>query len=163
VHISEEYEKKIDRIEDRLSGIENVLESLAVKLGNLDLRRDSTENSTRSSRKGTGRSPGTADEAATPAPFEGETTINTQSDYARALLTRAIGSTPSIEHNAEVRSALHALNDLVMHQGQVTSASTTNNQALINRSLSEVDPESLDKPPWDLVTHVLEQGLREWM
>jgi hypothetical protein len=84
VHISEEYEKKIDRIEDRLSGIENVLESLAAKLGNLDLRRDSTETSTRSSRKGTGRSPGSAEEAATPAPFEGETTIVRESNVPNA-------------------------------------------------------------------------------
>jgi len=159
----ESSEKKIDRIEDRLSGIETVLESLAAKLGNLDLRRESTENSTRSSRKGTGRSPGTADEAATPAPFEGETTINTQSDYARELLARAVDSTPSIEQNVEVRSALHALNDLVTRQGQITSATTSNNQALINRSLADVDPDTLEKPSWDIICHILEQGLRAWI
>ena len=34
-------EKKIDRIEDRLAGIENVLAALASRLGNLDLQKES--------------------------------------------------------------------------------------------------------------------------
>jgi hypothetical protein len=140
-------EKKIDRIEGRLAGIENVLASLAAKLGDLDLRRDSTEHSSqsRSSRKAIGRSPGTLEDAATPAPFEGETAINSQSDYARELLTKAVGSTPSIEQNAEVKSALRALTELVPRQGQDTPSSI---HSLVNRSLAEVDPEGLAKPPW---------------
>jgi hypothetical protein len=157
-------EKKIDRIEDRLAGIENVLESLAAKLGSLDLRRDSTENSSqsRSHRRRNGISPGALDEAPTPAPFEGETTINTQSDYARELLAKAIGSTPSFEQNTEVKSALLALDDLVKRQGQVTSATTSNSQALINRALADVDPDGLEKPPWDVVTNVLDNGMSEF-
>jgi hypothetical protein len=147
-------EKKIDRIEDRLAGIENVLASLASKLSDLDLRRDPIENSSqsRSSRKGVGRSPGMLDEASTPAPFEGETTISSQSGYVRELLAKAVGSTPSIEQNAEVKSALTALNDLVARQGQIVSSSSSSVSALINRSLADVDPEKLTKPPWDTVT-----------
>jgi uncharacterized coiled-coil protein SlyX len=150
-------EKKIDRIEDRLAGIENVLANLASKLSDLDLQRDPTETSSqsRSSRKGVGRSPGTLDEATTPAPFEGETTINSQSDYVRELLAKAVGSTPSIEQNAEVKSALSALNDLVARQGQIVAPSSLSVNALINRSLADVDPEKLTKPPWSAVTDMV--------
>ncbi|KAF1912991.1 fungal-specific transcription factor domain-containing protein [Ampelomyces quisqualis] len=153
VHISEEYEKKIDRIEDRLAGIENVLESLATKLSDLHLRRDSTEHSSqcRSSRKDTNRSPGTIDEAPTPAPFEGETTINTQSDYAREILARAVDTTPSVGQNAEVQSALRSLGDLVKHHGHLTSPTVGNLQTLVNPSLADIDPENLSKPPWDMI------------
>jgi hypothetical protein len=79
-------EKKIDRIEDRLAGIENVLESLAAKLGDLDLRKDAAESSSqsRSSRRGIARSPGgPLMEASTPAPFEGETAMDSQSGYGK--------------------------------------------------------------------------------
>ncbi|KAH4052515.1 hypothetical protein HBI75_138870 [Parastagonospora nodorum] len=157
VHISEEYEKKIDRIEDRLAGIENVLASLATKLGDLDLRRDSTEISSqsRSSRRTAGRSPGTLEEAGTPAPFEGETAIASQSDYARELLRKAVGSTPSIEQNAEVKSALHALNELVPQQGQAPSSAS---YSLINHSFAELDPETLAKPPWDAVSNMVDEA-----
>jgi hypothetical protein len=95
------------------------------------------------------------DEAATPAPFEGETTINSQSDYARQLLTKVVGSTPSIEQNAEVKSALHALNELVPRPGQ---AAPSANHSLINRSLADIDPEKLAKPPWDVVSSMVDEA-----
>lgn len=150
-------EKKIDRIEDRLAGIETVLASLAAKLVDLDLRRDSTEPSSqsRSSRRAVGRSPGALEEASTPAPFEGETTINSQSEYARELLAKAVGGTPSIEQNAEVKSALHDLNELVSRQGSVT---VSNDHSLVNRSLAEIDPEKLSKPPWEVVSSMVEKA-----
>jgi hypothetical protein len=149
-------EKKIDRIEDRLTGIENVLAALASKLGNLDLQKDANDSSSnsRSSRVGIARSPGGGTEAPTPAPFEGESSINSQSDYAREMLARAIGSTPSIGQNEEVRTALTALSDLVSQQSNSTSTSNP----LINRSLAEVDPTKLERPPWDDVTLVLEKA-----
>jgi hypothetical protein len=150
-------EKKIDRIEDRLAGIETVLASLAAKLGELDLRRESTEPSSqgRSSRRPIGRSPTVLEEAPTPAPFEGETTINSQSDYARELLAKAVGGTPSIEQNAEVKSALRDLNELVSRQGDVTAS---NDYSLVNHSLAEIDPEKLSKPPWDVVSSMVEKA-----
>lgn len=148
-------EKKIDRIEDRLAGIENVLANLATKLNDLDLHRDPTEHSSqsRSSRKGVGRSPSTFEEAPTPAPFEGETTIRNQSGYARELLAKAVGSTPSIEQNAEVKSALAALGDLVA--GNTTASTGTIMHPLINRSLADIDPAKLDKPPLEVVNEIL--------
>ena len=153
-------EKKIDRIEDRLAGIETVLANLSTKLGNLDLKRDSpgTSSHSRSSRVDTSnRSPGVITEAATPAPFEGETAINIQSDYARELLSEAIGSNPSIGQNVEIKSALAALGELVSQQGHATSSSNP----LINRALSGIDPGDLEQPPWDEVSNVLEKAMRK--
>lgn len=157
-------EKKIDRIEHRLAGIESLLESLASKLSNLDIHKDSssTQHSTQpqSTKYGTARSLATMAEATTPAPFEGETAINSQSDYARELLAQAIGSTPSIGQNAEVQRALNALGELVNRQGQI-SASTTSAAGCrsINQSLAEIDPANLEKPPWEMVSMALDEAL----
>tara|TARA_R110002003_G_scaffold42_13_gene3147 strand:- start:3897 stop:4814 length:918 start_codon:yes stop_codon:yes gene_type:complete len=81
-----------------------------------------------------------------------------QSDYARELLTQAISSTPFVGQNEEVRSALLALNELVARQGQGSAPATSTNAELINRSLSEVNPETLEKPPWDVVSYVLDKA-----
>jgi len=151
-------ERKIDRIEDRLTGIEGVLERLTTKLSNLDIHRESTETSSqsRSSRVGaTGRSPGDATDAATPAPFEGETAINIQSDYARELLAQAVDRTPSIGQNADIRAALTALGELVNQQGQNTASSNP----LINRSFAEIDPSDLEKPPWAEMINALDNAM----
>jgi len=165
VHISEEYEKKIDRIEDRLSGIENVLAKLASKLGDMDLQTDSTERSSQSrpsrtgSRVNSGKSPTLPTEAASPAPFEGETAINSQSGYARELLAKVVGNIPSIGQNEEIKSALSALEDIVTRQGHVTVSTTSTTSSLINRALSDVDPAKLDRPPWLKVKEMLEKAL----
>ncbi|KAI4621494.1 uncharacterized protein J4E87_006711 [Alternaria ethzedia] len=149
--------KKIDRIEDRLAGIENVLASLATKLGSLDLQKDSHESSSqsRSSRVGPSRSPGSVlVEAPTPAPFEGESSINSQSDYAREMLARAIGSTPSIGQNEEVKLALTALSEMVSQHGQNPATSNP----LINQSLVDIDPSKLERPPWEIACYALEKA-----
>jgi hypothetical protein len=99
-------------------------------------------------------------EPTTPAPFEGETAITSQSDYARELLAQAIGSTPSIDQNEEVKSALLALNELVPRPGQITASPAPANQPLI-RSLAGVDPEKLERPPWQAVSHVLDLAYSE--
>lgn len=157
-------EKKIDRIEDRLSGIENVLSKLASKLGGLDLHNDSTEWSTQSrpscvgSQVGSAKSPPLGTEGTTLALFEGETAINSQSGYARELLTRVVGDTPSIGHNAEIKSALSALGDIVKGQGQFAVSATSTANQLINRALIDVDPGKLERPPWPVVKDMLERA-----
>jgi hypothetical protein len=70
------------------------------------------------------------------------------------MLARAIGSTPSIGQDEEVKTALTALSDLVSQQ----SSSTSTSNPLINRSLAEVDPAKLERPPWDDVMLVLEKA-----
>jgi hypothetical protein len=89
-------------------------------------------------------------EASTPAPFEGETAMDSQSGYVQELLARAVDSTPSVGQNAEVKSALLALNDLVTRQDQVSAPITSSSHSLINRALADVDSEQLDKPPWNV-------------
>ncbi|KAF5853611.1 hypothetical protein GGP41_002140 [Bipolaris sorokiniana] len=138
-------ERKIDRIEDRLAGIENVLASLSSKLGNMDLAKDSPETASQSRSSRVGRSPGSGlQEAPTPAPFEGESSINIQSVYAREMLAQVIDSTPSIGQNEEVKMALTALSEMVSQPSQTMAPSNR----LINRSLAEVDPTRLEQPPW---------------
>lgn len=151
-------EKKIDRIEDRLAGIENVLANLSSKLGSLDLHKDShdTSSQSRSSRVGLSRSPGSAlQEAHTPAPFEGESSINIQSVYAREMLAQVIDNTPSIGQNEEVKMALTALSEIVSQQGQ---AGAPGNR-FYNRSLAEIDSTQLEKPPWTAVSNALETAM----
>lgn len=161
----EHSEKKIDRIEDRLSGIENVLAKLASKLGDMDLQTESTERSSQSrpsrtgSRVNSGKSPTLPTETASPAPFEGETAINSQSGYARELLAKVVGNIPSIGQNEEIKSALSALEDIVTRQGHVTVSTTSTTSSLINRALSDVDPAKLDRPPWLSVKEMLEKAL----
>ncbi|EMD85979.1 hypothetical protein COCC4DRAFT_146409 [Bipolaris maydis ATCC 48331] len=157
VHISEQYERKIDRIEDRLAGIENVLASLSSKLGNMDLAKDSPETGSQSRSSRAGRSPGSGlQEAPTPAPFEGESSINIQSVYAREMLAQVIDNTPSIGQNEEVKMALTALSEMVSQPGQTMAPSNR----LINRSLTEVDPTRLEQPPWMEVCNALDTAMK---
>ena len=56
---------------------------------------------------------------------------------------------------------MHALNDLVRRQGHATSPTaptTSNSQILINRALANIDPEGLERPPWEVTEEVLEKG-----
>lgn len=154
-------ERKIDRIEDRLAGIEHVLESLAAKLGNLDIQKDSSELSSqsRSNKPSVGRSPRSSSDAHTPAPFEGETTINRQSDFARELLEHAVGNTPSIEQNAEIKAALTSLQDMVSRQSHYsTTISGTASQPLFNKALADIDHVKLERPPWNVVSDVIDKA-----
>lgn len=131
----------------------------------MDLQTESTERSSQSrpsrnvSRGNSGRSATLPTEATTPAPFEGETAINSQSGYARELLAKVVGNTPSIGQNEEIKSALSALEDIVTRQGHVTVSTTSTTSSLINRALSDVDPAKLDRPPWPSVKEMLEKAL----
>jgi hypothetical protein len=134
-----------------------VLASLASKLGDLDIRKDD------SSQSRPGISPSTyPDTASTPAPFEGETAINSQSERARELLAQIVDNTPSIGQNEEVKSALQALSDLVTRQGQAANAATNHgNPALINRSLADIDPGKIETPPWNVASLMLKSAAGE--
>ncbi|CAN9346068.1 unnamed protein product [Alternaria alternata] len=143
--------------DDDMDGSLDGAMSKRAKLGSLDLQKDShdTSSQSRSSRVGPSRSPGSGlVDAHTPAPFEGESSINSQSDYARAMLAQAIGSTPSIGQNEEVKMALTALAEMVSQQGQNNASSNH----LINNSLADIDPANLERPPWDTACYALEKA-----
>jgi hypothetical protein len=153
-------EKKIDRIEDRLASIEHVLESLSNKLGNLDLKGEFEHSSQSRSAIAVTRSPRSNSEAnvATPA-FEGETTINRQSEFARELLEHAVGSTPSIEQNVEIKAALTSLQNMVTRQSANPNTITASlTYPFSNKALAEVDHTKLERPPWDLVNEVIDKA-----
>ena len=153
-------ERKIDRIEERLAGIEHVLEALSHKLSNLDLRGGQEPPSRpKSARIVSNRSPRAGSEAtaSTPAPFEGE--IIRQSEFARELLEQAVGSTPSIIENAEIKAALTSLQDMVSRQGAHTNTmATTVSYPFGSRSLADVDHTKLERPPWKLVNEVIDKA-----
>ncbi|ORY11063.1 fungal-specific transcription factor domain-domain-containing protein [Clohesyomyces aquaticus] len=162
VHISDEYERKIDRIEDRLSGIENVLESLAAKLGNLDIRgRSPSVSSTlpsRPSRAG-GKSPNCIPEVdvSSPAPFEGNTALNSQSEFARDYLERAVVNIPSIGSNPQVQAALTTLQTMVRRQNLPVEVKPEL-PLFVHKAPSDVDMSLLERPPWEAVNNLLEKA-----
>ncbi|KAF2472790.1 fungal-specific transcription factor domain-containing protein [Lindgomyces ingoldianus] len=159
IHISDEYERKIDRIEDRLAGIENVLESLAAKLGNLDIKSETSEPSTTQSKSSRiGRSPNSSAEvnAPSPAPFEGETTLNTQSTFARDYLERTVVNT-SIGQNPQVKAALTSLQSMVKRQNQNVT-SKTDAPLFVHKAASDVNISQLERPPWEAASDVLDKA-----
>ncbi|KAL5466474.1 hypothetical protein PMIN06_000078 [Paraphaeosphaeria minitans] len=160
VHISDEYEKKIDRIEDRLASIEHVLEALSNKLSTLDMTSEVEHSVQSRSGISAARSPHSSSETnvATPA-FEGETTINRQSEFARELLEQAVGNTPSIGQNAEIKAALTSLQNMVTRQSANPNTITASlTYPFSNKALPEVDHTKLERPPWDLVNEVIDKA-----
>jgi len=123
------------------------------------MQKDGASSPSRSTRVGASkRSTETTTGTTTPAPFEGETTINSQSDYARELLAQAIGEMPSIEQNAEIRTALAALKELVNQQSQVS----TSLNPRISREFADYDPAKLDRPPLDVVETVFDTACSQY-
>jgi hypothetical protein len=80
-----------------------------------------------------------------------------QSDFARELLEKAVESTPSMGHNADIQAALQSLQSMVSRQTEF--ASTRNEpQPFLPRALADVDPAKLERPPWEVVSDLLQQS-----
>lgn len=137
-----------------------MLEALSDKLGNLDLKAEFDHGSQPRATIANARSPLSSSEAhaSTPA-FEGETTINRQSEFARELLEQAVGSTPSIEQNAEIKAALSSLQNMVTRQSATFNTLTASlNYPFSNRAIAEIDHTKLERPPWNLVSDVVDKA-----
>jgi len=145
-----------------LASIEHVLETLSSKLADLDFTFDHEHRGqSRSNKKSTGpsHSAGSDPHASTPAPFEGETTISRQADFARELLEQTVGSSPSIEKNAEMKAALTSLQEMVVRQGAYANTMTNSTAyPFLNKSLADIDHTQLERPPWDLVSEVIDKA-----
>lgn len=103
------------------------------------MQKDDVSSPSRSSQvRASNRNEEAMAETIIPAPFEGETTITSQSEYAREVLAQAIGKTPSIEQNAEIRTTLSALKDLVSQQNQPISSIIPISRSFAHHSLSEL-------------------------
>lgn len=136
-----------------------MLATLADKLSNLDIKKDHSEKTSQSKSSRTGKSTNSSTEAhsSTSAPFEGETALNAQSEIARELLEQAVGSTPSIGHNAEIQAALASLQSMVSRQSRIT-ATTNEPQPFFHKALADVDAAKLQRPPWEAVVDVVEKA-----
>ncbi|KAH8629471.1 hypothetical protein IG631_16728 [Alternaria alternata] len=153
-------EKKIDGLDDRLTNIENALVSIASKLENNQTPSASGESVGHIRRPQSRLFDSIVVPAVkTPAHFEGKTGNNTQSDYVRNLLVQVVGETPSVGQNAEVRAALTAMEELVARHNHDTALTTSLNQHLLDCSVAGVDIETLGRPPWEIVTSVLDKAL----
>ncbi|KAF2279258.1 uncharacterized protein EI97DRAFT_455527 [Westerdykella ornata] len=159
LHISEEYEGKIDRIENRLTNIEHLLESLVARLDGINSPTNITEQSRQTSCSRNGPSPRSTGDvpAEPPAPFEGETALNPQSEYARELLEKAVDSTPSIGQNPDIREALASLQRIVGRDKQPNLPSGLAEEHS-NQSVPNVDHANLDTPPWGSVNDIIDKA-----
>ncbi|KAJ8110062.1 hypothetical protein OPT61_g6993 [Boeremia exigua] len=154
-------EKKIDRLEDRLASIENLLLNLGSKLDGINVDTPFNEQVNQSapqSSRPTGSS-STETEETTPTAFEGETSISTQSGYVRELLVQVVGETPSVGQNAEVRAALTALEELVTPHKQ-DPAAVSAAQPLVDRSYASIDTTKLPLPPWSVVKLAIDKAMK---
>jgi hypothetical protein len=155
-------EKKIDRIEQRLSGIEDILERLATKLDSMDNPADHIGPRTQAKNTNVRKSPRPAGEMTppSPAPFEGETALNAQSEYAREFIEKAVHSTPSIVQNKEVQAALASLKSMV-NRHNIYGATKSELQPLFDKVTADVDASTLERPPWEAINDVIEKATRK--
>lgn len=91
----------------------------------------------------------------TPPPFEGETTLNAQSEHARELLEKAVGSSPSIGQNTEFKAALASLQSIVDSRNQPWPAKVDTTTRFC-KVLTDTDAAKLEQPPWDVVSDVID-------
>ena len=161
--VSDSYsERKIDVLDERLTNIESALVNIASKLENNSSSAAPRERTNQASLPLI-EQPDEAFvpevEVKTPAPFEGETGMNTQSKYVRDLLVQVVGDTPSVGQNAEVRAALTALGELTTRQNHDNVSTTSTDQSLSDRSLSNIDSSTIPRPPWDVVKVAIDMAM----
>ncbi|EUC47715.1 hypothetical protein COCMIDRAFT_89316 [Bipolaris oryzae ATCC 44560] len=162
IHLSGEYEKKIDRLESRLAGIETILAKIASKLEISDACTVFDGHVVQTESPSTPlneKSSVTETEATTPTPFEGETGINRQSEYVRELLVQVVDQTPSMDQNAEVKAALTALEELVAPSNHRDVSPKLNTQQFTDRSVARIDSAKLEQPPWSVVKVAINKAL----
>lgn len=155
VLISNQYEKKIDGIEDRLAGIEQALKSLSSRLGT----------SHHLSSKSTTNSPGRAETikggpTESPAAFEGNTTTHAHSLFAREVLEKAVESSPMTGRNPEVTAALQSLHNIVSRLS--VQASTHESISTLPFSQGPIEISSLKElqlPPQKYVHELMQKTL----
>lgn len=146
-------EKKIDRIEERLSGIETVLDALLSKLDNLDMN---SRNGSPPKHSQGGPSPLPHDAKEPEIIFEGSTALNSHSEFARNVLERAVVNTPSMNMNPELKDALTNLQNIVNRQNMPTSFES---RVLLNPAAFDNSTTPLERPPWEIVEAVLTQAI----
>lgn len=137
-------EKKIDRIEDRLTGIEEALKRLTINLSQHQGPDTSSPGAQIQSERGTSTDPDAYANVEGYSLFEGDTALNSHSEFAKDVVERAVSDSPSTGQNAAIASALRSLQGIVnIATGQSTKS---NDGTLLARrrpcSLSDVSYSS---------------------
>lgn len=117
-------EKKIDRIEDRLSGIERLLRQLALNPTNVQPKQDEplSPDEERPLRGSPGRL--ISEMADTDGAYGGETTFNQDSVFASELLENAVNANILPTRGGEINAALSSLKNIVKQKSQIKTQDT---------------------------------------
>ncbi|KAI1928138.1 hypothetical protein LOZ66_005313 [Ophidiomyces ophidiicola] len=151
-------ERKIEAIDERLSGIERLLQDLALSIPTSTKSHSSPPHSASSSRQtdSTRLRPTIQEpEATTPsAHFEGESALSTHSVLASAIFEKQMGSSPNIEQNPAMKQALSSLRDIVETQTR-PSPSIHTLRFPSQKPGNKLDLSQLELPPLDVVLSML--------
>jgi hypothetical protein len=146
-------EKKIDGIEDRLAGIEQILQTLSLRLGASPwlLTKSNTQSP---SNVETIVNPGVTD---SPAAFEGNTTTHAHSVFAREVLERAVGSSPMTGQNPEMNAALTSLQGIVSRLSVQASTHESVSEYPFSQGASISSIKELQLPPQKYVKELIQR------
>ncbi|KAL4929699.1 putative C6 transcription factor [Aspergillus undulatus] len=162
VLISNEYEKKIDHIDERLAGIEQVLHELKTSLAsNKSTTSQICAHATPVSRhispsaqEYTSNPQDAMDQQESKTGFEGNSLMASQSVYASDFLQTAVSRSPLQMSASKINSALSTLKQLVsMQDTQVPSAREFPRKK--HKGLSDCDLRELVMPPMHVVIPLL--------
>ncbi|KAL3470426.1 hypothetical protein BJX99DRAFT_49709 [Aspergillus californicus] len=167
VLISNEYEKKIDNIEERLGGIEQLLRDLKAGLGSnsgAQLCAHATPVSrhiTPSVREQTSNPRDAMDQQESKNGFEGNSLMATQSAYASDFLETAVSRSPLQMSVSKVNAALSTLKQLVTMQDHQVS-STRDFPSSKQKPLSGCDLREMAMPPVNVVLPLLRKAKEDY-
>ncbi|KAL4886193.1 hypothetical protein BJY04DRAFT_99373 [Aspergillus karnatakaensis] len=162
VLISNEYEKKIDNIDERLGGIEQVLRDLKASLASGNgSRAPMYHHATPVSRHispSVQDSKDAMDQQEAKGGFEGNSLMATQSAYASNFLQTAVSRSPLQMSVSKINTALSTLKQLVNFQDSQDSSARELRFSKKQQLLSGCDPREFNMPPVDVVLPVLRRA-----
>ncbi|KAK2769664.1 hypothetical protein FQN53_005953 [Emmonsiellopsis sp. PD_33] len=172
--ISHQYEKKIEAIDHRLAGIEQMIRDLAVNKNKSPLAEQQqpftpnpgANNDTGSEERGhhhqreqqtlpshSSTDPVTSGTAQSSPKFEGEPSLSAVSVHTSEQFEKAVGDSPAAEHDPEMRGALSALKELVQRHNMPSPIHTLRFAG--QKPSAKVDLSKLELPPVNAVLALL--------
>lgn len=136
-------EQKIDAIEDRLSGIEQLLERL---VENQTAQNHSHETNGARPVQSVSQSRGVHQKHALQEQFEGESSLTASSKQAHRSLESLLGQNIIVRNDPDVAAALSALQDLQRHGGAERDSSGLSEEASLK-----------PPPPYSVVMDVIQE------
>ncbi|KAL4903369.1 hypothetical protein BDW74DRAFT_186052 [Aspergillus multicolor] len=164
VLISNEYERKIDHIDERLGGIEQVLRELKLSIGSgtgaqIHAHTTPTSRPVSPSNQSYPANPQEAmDQAESKSGFEGNSLMASQSAYASDFLQTAVSRSPLPMSDSRINAALSTLKQLVNMQDNQASAAREYPLPK-QRRLIDCNPRDLDMPPMHVVILLLRKAI----